>query len=271
MLPCDHITPGVNTGFARQSSGLPSPTRGLHDGYSDPSIRPPAPGNPTLTSPDLARFLVAVPQRGKATELVTDALREAIITGLLAPGTWLREDEVARDLSVSRTPVREAFRRLADEQLLVKTAHQGTMVASISFQDVISLYAVRVPLEGTVARFAAQRRTDELVEQLDLLQKDMTAAADRHDAGSMATINRHFHRALSDASGNLYLQRFMLQIENAVRRLPSTTYSSPSRQQTVLTEHQAIIDAVDAGDPDRAFEAAVEHMARAREVRLTLI
>jgi DNA-binding GntR family transcriptional regulator len=224
-----------------------------------------------LTSPELAHFLTATPERGKATELVTDALREAIITGFLAPGTWLREDEVARDLGVSRTPVREAFRRLADEQLLVKTAHQGTMVAGISFQDVIALYAVRVHLEGTVARFAAERRTNALVAELRRLNAEMTAAAEQHDPEAMVHWNRLFHRALSDATGNLYLQRFMLQIENAVRRLPSTTYSSPTRQQTVLAEHEAIIEAIDAGDPERASEAAMHHMSRAREVRLTLI
>jgi DNA-binding GntR family transcriptional regulator len=224
-----------------------------------------------VTPPDLSHFLASTPERGKATELVTEALREAIITGFLAPGDWLREDEVAQDLGVSRTPVREAFRRLADERLLVKTAHQGTMVAGISFQDVIALYAVRVPLEATVARFAAERRTDELVSELERLHRDMSEAAKRHDVEAMVTCNRLFHRALSDATGNLYLQRFMLQIENAVRRLPSTTYSSPTRQQTVLAEHEAIIRAIDAGDPERASEAAMVHMSKAREVRLTLI
>lgn len=224
-----------------------------------------------MTTPDLARFLASSPERGRATELVTDALREAIVTGYLTPGTWLREDDVAKDLKVSRTPVREAVRRLADEQLVVKTAHQGTMVAGISFQDVLALYAVRVPLEGTVARFAAERRSDELVANLKRIQKEMAAASRRHDAEGMVLQNRLFHRAMSDATGNLYLQRFMLQIENAVRRLPSTTYSSPARQKSVLAEHDAIIAAIDKGDPDAAAEAATQHMSRAREVRLTLI
>lgn len=220
---------------------------------------------------DLARFLASGPERGKATELITDALREAIITGFLAPGTWLREDEVAGELGVSRTPVREAMRRLADESLVVKTAHQGTMVAGITFQDVIALYAVREPLEGTVARFAAQRRTDELVAELRRIQADMRAAAGQHDPDAMVVSNLRFHRTLSDATGNFYLQRFMLQIEHAVRRLPSTTYTNRARQTTVLAEHQAIIDAIDAGDPEAASEAAMLHMRRAKEVRLTLV
>lgn len=220
---------------------------------------------------DLARFLPAAPQRGRATEVVTDALREAIVTGYLTPGTWLREDDVAHDLKVSRTPVREALRLLADEQLVVKTAHQGTMVAGISFQDVLALYAVRIPLEGTVARFAAERHTRELVSNLRRIQKEMAVAARRHDAEGMVVQNRLFHRALSDATGNLYLQRFMLQIENAVRRLPSTTYASPDRQKSVLVEHDAIITAIEKGDTDAASDAAIRHMSRAREVRLTLL
>jgi DNA-binding GntR family transcriptional regulator len=224
-----------------------------------------------VTAPDLARFLTSSPERGKATELVTDALREAIVTGFLAPGTWLREDEVAGALGVSRTPVREAMRRLADESLMIKTAHQGTMVAGITFQDVIALYAVREPLEGTVARFAAQHRTNELVAELAEINAAMTAASAAGDTPVMVAENRRFHRRLSDATGNLYLQRFMLQIENAVRRLPSTTYASPGRQETVIAEHQAIIDAIDAGDPEAASEAAMLHMRHAKEVRLTLV
>lgn len=172
---------------------------------------------------------------------------------------------------MSRTPVREALRLLADEQLVVKTAHQGTMVAGISFQDVLALYAVRIPLEGTVARFAAQRHTRELVSNLKHIQKEMAAAARRHDAEGMVVQNRLFHPALSDATGNLYLQRFMLQIENAVRRLPSTTYASPERQKSVLAEHDAIIAAIEKGDNDAANDAAIRHMSRAREVRLTLL
>ena len=221
--------------------------------------------------PDLSAFLTTTPQRGEATELVTDALREAIVTGYLTAGTWLREDEVARELNVSRTPVREAFRRLADEQLLVKTTYHGTMVAPISFEDVRALYAVRIPLEGTVAGFAAEHRSDTLVSELRTINQQMAKAAADHDTDSMASLNRLFHRTLSDATANLYLQRFMLQIENAARRLPSTTYSSPERRQTVLAEHKAIIEAIEAGDAEKASRAAVLHMTRASKVRLSLL
>ena len=219
----------------------------------------------------LSRFMKDSPTHGRATETVTDALVEAIISGYLPPGTWLREGEVAAELHVSRTPVREALRRLADAGLAVKHAHQGTVVAGVSVEDVIALYAVREPLEATVARFSATRRTDRVVADLRAAQQRMSDAAERDDAESMAAANLAFHRVMSDATGNVYLQRFMLQIENALRRLPSTTYSSPSRRRTVLAEHGAIIEAIDAGDADAASQAAALHMRNSREVRLTLL
>jgi DNA-binding GntR family transcriptional regulator len=220
---------------------------------------------------DLNRFLTAAPRRGEATDIVTDALREAIISGFLPPGSWLREGDIARDLGVSRTPVREAFRRLVDEELAVRAAYHGTMVAPISFEGVQALYAVRIPLEGMVARFAAERRTDELMTELRQIHEELKRAATNHEVEAMVEANRAFHQALSRATGNPYIQRFMLQIENAVRRLPSTTFSSPKRQRSVITEHEAIIRAIDLEDGDKAEAAAVSHMTKASEVRLKLL
>lgn len=217
---------------------------------------------------DLSRFLTTTPERGKATELVIDALREAIVTGYLAPGAWLREDEIAKQLGVSRTPVREAFRRLTEEQLVAKTVNQGTIVTGISYEDVRALYAVRAPLEGTVARFAAERRTDALVAELRRIDAEMTDANARGDVEVFVLGNHLFHRTLGEATGSVYLQRIMSQVENFVRRLPSTIQGSAERRKHVLKEHAAIIAAVDAGNPEAAEAAAVEHMRKVGEGRL---
>ena len=217
----------------------------------------------------LAQFLPSVVDRGQATEIVTDALREAIVTGSVPAGTWLREGEVGKELGVSRTPVREAFRRLADEGLLVKATHQGTIVTSISYDDVNALYAARIPLEGVVAQLAAETGGPRLVSELEAIQAEMTNACERGDASGFIRLNLRFHRALSDASGSVYLQRIMLQVENFFRRLPSTAGGSAERQRGVLAEHEAIIRAIAAGDPEAASRAAVEHMSEVRASRLT--
>ena len=96
----------------------------------------------------LRTYLKSVPAYGSTTDVITDVLREAILDGVLAPSTWLREDELASELSVSRTPVREALRRLSDERLAVRLVNRGTVVTSISLDDVVALFLVREQLEG---------------------------------------------------------------------------------------------------------------------------
>jgi DNA-binding GntR family transcriptional regulator len=215
----------------------------------------------------LRRYFAGAQPRGRTPDAVTDALREAILDGSLQPSTWLREDELASAFQVSRTPVREALRRLADEGLAVKTAHHGTVVAPLSLEDVLALYVVRVDLEGLAARLAASRRPADLVPRLERVHDSMRACADRGDVAQMARENLHFHRLLREAAGNPYLERFLTQVEHAVRRVPST-FTIAGRVDQVLAEHEAVLDAVRRGDGEAAEVAAKEHMRQAREVRL---
>lgn len=218
----------------------------------------------------LRRYVAAARPHGQTTEAVTDALREAILDGWLHPSAWLREDELAAAFQVSRTPVREALRRLADEGLAVKTAHHGTVVAPLSLEDVLALYVVRVDLEGLAARLAASRRPPGLVERLAEVHASMTAAAQAGDADALAADNLVFHRLLRQAAGNPYLERFLTQVEHAVRRVPST-FTIAGRAEQVLSEHEIVLEAVSAGDGEAAERAAKAHMRQAREVRLQAV
>jgi DNA-binding GntR family transcriptional regulator len=222
-------------------------------------------------SVDLRPYLRDTPRRGGTTDAVTEALREAILDGALPPSTWLREDEIAHTLHVSRTPVREAIRRLADENLVVKTTHQGSVVAGLSLEDVLALYVVRENLEGLAGRLAAVRSTPQLVDGLEASQKRLRQAGERGEPGAMSRENLEFHRLLRAAAGNPYLERFLTQVEHAVRRLPTTTFAAAGRPDAVLAEHQAIVDSVRAHDGDAAEAAATKHMHEARNVRLTMV
>lgn len=211
--------------------------------------------------------LLAHHEHGSTTDAVTDALREAILTGLLQPQQWLREDELARALAVSRTPVRDALRRLSDEGLAQHSANRGTVVAPMGLDEILSVYAVRTHLEGLAARLAAGLRPPGLISELLEIHREMSQAT---QAGStdLSAINLRFHRAIRDATQNSYLQRFLYQIENAVRRCGETTFAEPGRPQEVLDEHAAIIEAIAAGDAGLAEAHATAHMRTAREVRL---
>lgn len=219
----------------------------------------------------LRGYFAAGAHRGRTTEAVTDALREAILDGVLPPTTWLREDEIAGTFQVSRTPVREALRRLADEGLATKTANHGTAVAPLSIEDILALYVVRENLEGLAARLAATSPRPDVIKNLNAVSDRMSEAAEREDVPALARLNLEWHRALRQASGNTYLDRFLNQVEHAVRRLPSSTLGHPGRAAEVLTEHGAVLRAIEAGDGDAAERAAKAHMHRAREIRLSVL
>jgi DNA-binding GntR family transcriptional regulator len=210
-------------------------------------------------------------RHGSTTDAVTDALREAILDGRLPPSTWLREDELSRQLNVSRTPVREALRRLTDEQLTVREAHRGTVVAPMSIDDVLAVYMVRELLEGMAARMTARRRPAGIVEELSGIQREMETAAEARDIPLLVRLNIDFHRVLRAASGNPYLARFLVQVEHAVRRFGVSTFEDESRTEALLAEHRAIVEAVAAGDPDLAEAKAFEHVRAARDTRIRAI
>ena len=212
------------------------------------------------------RHLVADSEHGSMTDAVTDALREAILSGALPPQTWLREGEISEALAVSRTPVREALRRLSGEGMTRRVANRGSVVANMSFEEILAVYAVRANLEGLAARLAALNRTDELVARLRELNAELTEAS--RTGGDLTEINLTFHRTIRDTARNPYLERFLVQVENSVRRFVTTTFDLPGRASEAVTEHNAVIDAIDAGDADAAERLATSHMRNAREARV---
>ncbi len=218
--------------------------------------------------PDL-RSLMPVMARGSTADAVTECLREAVLSGTIPPWTWLREQELAQALAVSRTPVRDALRRLSDDGLTLRVVNRGTVVAPMSVEDILAVYSVRESLEGLAARTVALRRPPGLVAALTAVQRQMREAAD--DVAACASLNRDFHRLLREGSENPYLDRFLTQVEQAVRRFGRSTFEQPGRIEQTLKEHGAILAAIAAGDAEAAERHAVEHMSRARQVRVDQI
>jgi DNA-binding GntR family transcriptional regulator len=225
---------------------------------------------PTSDAPrkNLRVYLEQTPDHGSTTDVVTDALREAILEGALPEGTWLREDELANDLGVSRTPVRDALRRLSDEHLAERMAHRGTVVASMRLEDVLAAYAVREVLEGAAARSVANRPLPGTTEELSRIHAAMVDAFKREEFTLLPTLNLEFHAALREGSDNPYLRRFLLQIEHTVRRVQNRTATFTSRSADTIDEHGAIVAAIIAGDSDLAAERAQTHIRNAREARI---
>jgi DNA-binding GntR family transcriptional regulator len=223
----------------------------------------------------LARLELATdgraPTRGNMPDAVASALREAILDGVLEPGAWLREAEVARELNVSRTPVRDAFRILASEGLVNINTNQGAVVSQMNSDDVLELYVMREALEALAARLAARRAPRRCLDEFAILIPQMKRAADNREIAELSRLNFVFHAIVRDAAGNRYLERSLTQVQNAARRFPDPTLGLPGRVAESLDEHIALADAISQGDAETAETLAVAHMRHLSELRIRML
>lgn len=210
---------------------------------------------------------ITVGDWGTTAGRVAEALEEAILTGLVPAGTRLRELEIARQLGVSRTPVREALRQLAEHQMVQIDPNQGATVRPVSAEEILGMYVVRARLDGLAARLAAERVTSDLLARLESLQSEMAETAAAGDIHALLRHDLAFHAAIRHASNNRYLDRFLHVIECGVIRSGPTSYRFPGRVEQSAIEHERIVAAIKSGDADEADLAASEHVRHAAAAR----
>lgn len=198
-------------------------------------------------------------------------LREAIIRGYLAPGTRLAEEDLARRFEVSRTPVREALLRLETEQLAERVSRRGLVVATITLDEILDLYVARQAIDTQAARLAATHASPPGVAELRWQNDRIRTAAMAGDFGRMADLNIEFHESLCRVGRSPLLLSFMRQVHDGVRRYPGTTFSWPGRALEAVAEHDALVDSIERHEADTAGRIALDHMERARAIRLRMI
>jgi DNA-binding GntR family transcriptional regulator len=207
-------------------------------------------------------------QKGPLGETAYDRILSAVVRGDYEPGDRILEDEIAGQLSISRTPVREALRRLEDEGILVHEPHRGMTVAKLDFQMVLELYAVRDLLEGAAAARAARYATDADMALLEELMAREPLAA--KTSATMAAHNAQFHQAIYAAAHNRYLLKTLSVLANPLALLSRTAFSSTERRAAAMAEHRRIFDAICARDPEKAEFEAREHLRSAQKMRLQI-
>jgi len=210
----------------------------------------------------------ALPQASRADQVQQQILK-SIRSGQYRPGDRIRETEVAKALGVSRTPVREALRRLESDGLLSFESWRGVVVSRLDRQQVSELYAMREVLEGAAARMAARHIDDAGIELLKLLLEKSQDSPD--DPARLAKLNRELHQTIYSAAHNRYLLQTLGQLENALALLRGTTYAVAGRADTAAAEHQAIVEAICSRDAEAAELAAKKHIGAAQRARLRLM
>jgi DNA-binding GntR family transcriptional regulator len=198
-------------------------------------------------------------------EFVYTELRDAIRSRALRPGERLRETAIADQLGVSRTPVREALKRLEADGLVVFNQPRGLVVNELTQAQMLELYAMREVLEGAAARFAGEQASALEVDALKHLLANQLAAKTPEEA---AAANRRLHDAIANAAHNEYLLRAMNVLTDALALLGPTTYSAQGRIDSGGRENAQIVDAIARRDPVAAEECARRHIVAAGAVRL---
>jgi DNA-binding GntR family transcriptional regulator len=194
-------------------------------------------------------------------EKVYDELREDMISCRLAPGTEIRENDLAQRFGVSKSPVRDALMRLEREGLVITLPRQGYRVAPVSLADVQDMFHLRDALEQACMERIVRRAGDEQLAALDRFRRFDAAAWD----GGFVAYNREFHRALARTAGNPRMRDQLIDLIDQMERAVRLSVSSLKKgdPQSLVDEHAAIIDALQAREAARAQRLAGRHVAAA--------
>lgn len=208
-------------------------------------------------------------QLGRTTTVnarVLDALRAAVVSGELAPGTLHSVQTLATQLGVSRTPVREALIKLAQQGMVRFERNRGVRVLQTSVHDLEEVFALRLLLEVPATRRATELLDDAGRRELRKVFRQMQRAAEADDEFRLWQHDRRFHRALLAASGNTRLASYVDGLRDTVLRQGVSTAGSSRSLSDILAEHEVILERVEAGDADGAADAMRRHVLHTAEL-----
>lgn len=194
---------------------------------------------------------------------VFQKLREDILSGKYKEHEELKEVAIGEELGVSRTPVREAFRQLELEGLIQIVPNKGAYVTGITAKDVKDIYMIRSLLEGLCARLATEKITREQMEEMEenIYLADFHAQKGHMD--QMAELDNRFHDILYEACDSKLLEHTLKDYHQYVLRVRQKTLSNNTRGRASNDEHRQIMEAIKAGDADKAEQLANRHMINA--------
>jgi len=206
---------------------------------------------------------LALVRHPRMKEGIVDSVRQAILEGKLAPGTVLRQEHLARQLHVSRTPLREALIALEREGFISIAPSGAASVVSLDAHDALEILDLREMVDGLAARLLAQRGIGaELDRELTALAKTMRTSAAR-DQHRYLVANADFHVKIVEATGHARLQQFVPLVRVSAQVVYTRLQNQGRRLTHSADEHTHVLDAIRAGDPEAAERLAREHVRNA--------
>lgn len=196
---------------------------------------------------------------------VVDVLRNRICEGQYSPGSPIRQEQLAAELNVSRTPLREALRMLEREGLVEMAPGRGTRVISVDLPSLLAAYELREAIDGVAARLAAQNTSRSCSRQLAPILVAQEIALDPWMPAAYTTANVAFHRTIIEASGNAYVVAQLPLVRMTSQVFTPIKLVDQQRATTAVVEHQAIAAAIAAERPQEAEQLAKAHIRQTIE------
>ena len=195
---------------------------------------------------------------------VFERLENDIITGVYPRGEILTELKLVEQLGVSRTPIREALRRLEQERLIEESG-KGSVVLGITLEDLVDIMDIRRRTEGLAAYYAARNLTEEGRQELATISELQDFYYAKHDIENLRKMDDKFHHAIYELCGRTVIYDTLQPLHKKTQRYRKISIESIDRQERSVREHKAIFEAICAGDADKAEKLMTEHIANAKE------
>lgn len=198
-------------------------------------------------------------------------LKNDILDMNLRPGEVIMVQSLATQLSLSRTPVKEALVRLAQEGLVESTKGRKYKIAPLKMGEIVEIYDIRIALECICAEIAAEIITPEQVAQLRTIHADTCQALEQKDYHTMFNGDSDFHNALSDIAGKHVSKDILIRLGTRIQRIRFLNTYVPGRLEQTMQEHQEILDALAAHESQRVKQALTHHLTQVKAVITDLL
>lgn len=199
-------------------------------------------------------------------EIVFTTMRQAIIEGDFKPGQRLMEVQLAEQMGVSRTPVREAIRKLELEGLVVMVPRKGAYVAGLSSEDIKEVVEIRAVLEGLAAKQASKNSTQEDIDKLENILVGFEKAAAENNIIDLINYDTEFHDVIYKAAKNTKLIQMINALREQVQRYRVAYFTQIHKIDVLIVEHRNMLDAIVSKDAFKAREIAERHIATTEEL-----
>jgi DNA-binding GntR family transcriptional regulator len=212
--------------------------------------------------------LPAIVQPLPLTRLAYERLRESILSGQMTPGEIYNEMALAKEMGVSRTPVREALLELSSQGLVTFLPRKGVQVNYFTERDVEEVYEIRNAIELAIVEKVARSAGSFDFSKVERALAENARAAEKHDAEAFLRADRAFHHELASLSGNRRMMAIISNLRDIIHLMSVEALTKPHRLEEVPVEHKQVVEAMHDGDVDKAIEAMRYHMELSKQAVL---